>query len=111
MNIDQTLQKEEELWQLALRKNSIFHYDKYLTLYPNGKYIEEANAKKNKLLEDQEAAIAKAWQDAVTENTYFAVLRFKNKYPNSKFKSEVDKKLLELESTKQQEVQKIEEQF
>jgi hypothetical protein len=111
MNTGYTIEKDEELWQLALKKNTIFHYDKYLSLMPGGKYVDEANTRKNQLLEIQEAAIAKFWNETLAENTYFAVLRFKNKYPNSKFAAEVERKLIELESSKKQEIQQIDEKF
>jgi tetratricopeptide (TPR) repeat protein/outer membrane protein assembly factor BamD (BamD/ComL family) len=38
-------QEEEDFWNKAVRKNKIEFYEKYCSIYPNGKYTEQANEK------------------------------------------------------------------
>jgi hypothetical protein len=111
MDSEYNVQKDNELWQLAISKNSVLHYDKYLKAMPEGKYVQEALKKKEEILQLQERQMEDMWHQALTENTYFAVLRFKNKYPKSIYAAEADKKLLELQASKGKEIQQIDEKF
>ncbi len=111
MDQNYNVQKDNELWQFAVSKNSVLQYDKYLKAMPEGKYVQDAKMKKAELLQLQERQMEELWHQALTENTYFAILRFKNKYPNSIFASEADKKLLELQASKGKEIQQIDEKF
>jgi hypothetical protein len=51
--------EENEAWEIAKRRDSIFHYlEKYLEKYPNGKYSQEAASAR-----DQTSAIERTYSD------------------------------------------------
>jgi hypothetical protein len=43
MDYNCNVQKDNELWQLAINKNSVLQYDKYLKAMPEGKKIMYGN--------------------------------------------------------------------
>jgi hypothetical protein len=84
--------EENKLWDSAENAHKIEVYEKYLNVYPSGKYIFKANQriKKCKIeMEDDE------WQKAINIGSSFAFEHFLDNYPNSKWKIKAKKKLID----------------
>jgi hypothetical protein len=111
MDTNDNFDKDENLWQTTTKKNTIHRYEKYISLMPDGKYIQQAKDKIIELEKEQRIIEENAWNEAQAENTYFAVLRYKNKFPDCSHIAEVNKKLIELESSKAAETKAMEAEY
>jgi formylglycine-generating enzyme len=54
-------EKEEQLWKIAMEKNSVDGFDMYLLIYPNGKYVAQAVDLKSKAPQPWETEDGKTW--------------------------------------------------
>jgi serine/threonine protein kinase len=78
------INKEKTAWQNAVAQNSIDSYNKYISLYPDGRYISIANDSVNHKSEYQ------SFNTTLSTNTTESYLDFLQKYPESQFKSRIN---------------------
>ncbi len=74
---------ENKTWEQANQQNTVAAYDKYITSYPDGKYITEAKELREETF----------WQAAVTansnqQNNFAAYDKYITSYPNGKYITE-----------------------
>lgn len=85
---------ENELWQEASQSDDISISEKYISLYPKGRYISKANARKEEL---KILNMQKAYDNAVIENSSYAWKSFLEDYPNHRNASAIRDKIIRLE--------------
>jgi hypothetical protein len=111
MNTDEINEKDENFWQIALNKDSIPGYLKYLRLMPNGKYVNEANIKLSDYYIEKEQKLNEEWEKVLSSNSYYKVLQFTKNYPDSKYEPEYEYKLKEREHLKLKEDERMKQEL
>jgi len=88
-------QKREEngLWDYALRENTIYTYNSYLSYYPNGKYTKEAKQNLNVLIQLEREEETKAWNKALNQNTKSSYEKYLMNYYNGLHNNEAKRKV------------------
>lgn len=86
------LEKEDTLWKEVSANNTIYSYSKYLSAFPNGRYVKFAKQKiadieetRNKIAE----AIARddeAWKNACSEDTIESYMKYLHNFPTGAYK-------------------------
>jgi len=87
--------KIEVAWRIATTSNSISAYDRFLAEFPLSRYREEAQAKRDELLEDR------LWKKAKNANTSAAYFDYLQNSPLDMHDEEARKKIIEIEASRE----------
>lgn len=99
---DIELQKNElELWQKALKDNSITSYQSYINNTSYGHFRDNAEANIMRLKDEAHKEFLNAWENTKKLNSIEAYNSFMNRYPNSEYYGEAKKLRDELEANKE----------
>jgi hypothetical protein len=85
---------EEELWQQAQNSEDLSITDSYISKYPRGTYIDQANVRRSQLKDLQ---MQRAYDLASGENSSSGWRRFLERYPSYSQASEIRKRIIRLE--------------
>ena len=92
--------EEENLWNFAISENSLEFYNRYLELFPEGKYKKEAKKRKKNL--DKKSRDIGAdfyeWIKLQKEGSYKDYQNFIQSFPESEFVNEAKKEMKRLSS-------------
>ncbi len=72
--------KENNVWKAAVNENTTISYQKYLRLYPEGRFFSEASSKKEDLI----------WEEANKSNNPAELYNYLSDYPNGKYSDEAN---------------------
>lgn len=85
---------EEELWQAAMTEENISTVERYINMYPKGKYVAKAQVRKNQL---KKLNMDRAYDYASDRNTSDAWRSFLETYPNHSAAASIKEKIIRLE--------------
>ena len=93
-------QEEEKIWTKAKEEETIKGYKGYITLYPQGKYKDQAeeNIRKIQLKaeEERKQREEQSWQQAEKGNTIASFRKYNSLYPNGKYSKQAADRIKEL---------------
>ncbi len=90
-------EEEEKLWEDAKNENTISSYSNYLDGTKSGKYSSEAESKIEELKNDTQTLEQQDWIDAQVEDTSEAYKNYMDKYPTGKYYAKATFRLEKLE--------------
>lgn len=85
---------EEELWNNANTSEDISYSERYISKYPNGKYISNAVSRRSEL---KILNMQKAYDEALNQKTSYGWKKFLDDYPNHYEAAAIRKKIIRLE--------------
>jgi hypothetical protein len=85
---------EEELWQKVITYDDISNAEEYISKYPNGKFIDSAFLRKEKL---EIINMQKSYDEALSSNSSLAWKNFLDKYPEHPNKKSINEMIIRRE--------------
>jgi len=91
--------QEDKIWEITKEDGSLEAYEEYKTLYPNGRYVKDAETLIGKMLEEIKSSNEKeAYDFAKKSKSVSAFKEFLKSFPESQYQSDAEQNIKELES-------------